>query len=516
MHLGMSKSKNSTSLYVLKSTYENGFHSTCIVEKLGTVAELKKKLNGEDPYEWAKNYIAELNRQEKEGKRIVTAKYSPVKRIEKDEQRTFNGGFLFLEKIYNALGMPAICKELKRKYNLDYDLNAVLCRMVYGKILYGEVRESIYDMTMRFIGNVSISRENILSTISVLSKEAGYIQKALYNNSRKLMGENTSALYYDSTICLHDADSAQQRSLIIPLDIYFDGNMIPIAYTINPEHIEHQAMTELEKEILSKYQNVSPVTLSDGGFTTGSGSLLSKWNAPSHHIVTLHYSQFDDALKQAVEDEQGWQTISQNESPIKEENITRGYLYKDIHLVENGMQRRFILTMSMRRMQMVRYERERLATYSHNYHSLQEAYKDNSFYADSVMAFLTDIEDASAEDILTLTELREDTHNGFRLKTSDFYGNHNLPSSDIINAHIITCFIALTVYASLLKKLGMFPHSRNIINQLRQMTFMKIPTEGYIPLYTRNDLTDYLHDAFNFRTDYQIISKKQMDRLLSK
>ena len=48
MHLGMSKSKNSTSLYVLKSTYKNGFHSTCIVEKLGTVAELTEKLNGED------------------------------------------------------------------------------------------------------------------------------------------------------------------------------------------------------------------------------------------------------------------------------------------------------------------------------------------------------------------------------------------------------------------------------------------------------------------------------------
>ena len=51
MHLGMSKSKNSTSLYVLKSTYENGFHSTKIVEKLGTVEELEQKLNGQDPVE---------------------------------------------------------------------------------------------------------------------------------------------------------------------------------------------------------------------------------------------------------------------------------------------------------------------------------------------------------------------------------------------------------------------------------------------------------------------------------
>ncbi len=96
MHLGMSKSKNSTSLYVLKSTYENGFHSTKIVEKLGTVEELEQKLNGQDPVEWAKRHIEDLNKLEKQDKHEVTAKYSPVKLIQKDEQRSFNGGYLFL------------------------------------------------------------------------------------------------------------------------------------------------------------------------------------------------------------------------------------------------------------------------------------------------------------------------------------------------------------------------------------------------------------------------------------
>lgn len=511
MHLGMSKSKNSTSLYVLKSTYKDGFHSTCIVEKLGTVADLKEKLNGEDPYEWAKNYIAELNRQEKEGKRIVTAKYSPVKQIEKGDQRTFNGGFLFLERIYTALGLPTLAKELKRRYKLNYDLNAVLCRMVCGKILYGEMRESFYDMAMRFIGDAGFKKEDIAATLSILSKEAGYIQRVLYENSRELTGDNTSRLYYDSTICLHDASSMQQRSLVIPLDIYFDGNMIPIAYTINPEHLENPSPAPLEETILKKYRDVSPVTLSDGGFTTGGGSLLSNWEAPSHHIVTLHYDQLDEDLKQAVADEEGWTPVHAEQ---EEDGVLAGYLYKEVRLKENGTNRRYILTMSMHRMQVVRYERERLAVYSHNYNTLQNS--DNSFYADSVMAYLTDMEDATAEEILTITELREDTHNGFRLRASDFYGTNNIPSMDIINAHFILCFTALVVHASLLKKLNMFSQSRNIIRQLQQMTFMKIPTEGYIPLYTRNDLTDLLHDSFGFRTDYQIISKKQMNHLLSK
>jgi hypothetical protein len=54
MRLSISKSKNSTSLYIIKSTYENGVRSSKVVEKLGTVKDLSKKLNGQDPIEWAK------------------------------------------------------------------------------------------------------------------------------------------------------------------------------------------------------------------------------------------------------------------------------------------------------------------------------------------------------------------------------------------------------------------------------------------------------------------------------
>lgn len=64
-----------------------------------------KKLNGQDPIEWSKKYIEELNVKEKEDKREVLVKYSPAEQINKDEQRYFNGGYLFLQKIYHELGL---------------------------------------------------------------------------------------------------------------------------------------------------------------------------------------------------------------------------------------------------------------------------------------------------------------------------------------------------------------------------------------------------------------------------
>ncbi len=50
MRLQIVKSKNAQSFYVVKSTYIKVKRSNKVVEKLGTLDELKLKLKNEDPY----------------------------------------------------------------------------------------------------------------------------------------------------------------------------------------------------------------------------------------------------------------------------------------------------------------------------------------------------------------------------------------------------------------------------------------------------------------------------------
>ena len=63
MRIKISRSKNSASFYVTKTVYINGKEKTQTVEKLGTFAELS--IIYDDPYEWAKQYVAELTEKEK-------------------------------------------------------------------------------------------------------------------------------------------------------------------------------------------------------------------------------------------------------------------------------------------------------------------------------------------------------------------------------------------------------------------------------------------------------------------
>src|SRR5690606_2686785 len=102
MRLQISKSKNAASLYVIKTVYSNGKEHTQIVEKLGPVSELSKKLDGQDPIEWAKKYVGEHNRKGKEENREIIVKHAPSRIIAKDEQRSFNRGYLVLQQIYHG------------------------------------------------------------------------------------------------------------------------------------------------------------------------------------------------------------------------------------------------------------------------------------------------------------------------------------------------------------------------------------------------------------------------------
>ena len=125
MRLKVSRSKNAASLYVTKTIYEGKKQRTITVEKLGTEKELREKLNGEDPYEWSRQYIAKLNQEEKEKNREIILKFKQSRLIPLNVQRSFNGGYLFLQQIYSSLGLDKICKSISDKYRFTYDLNSI-------------------------------------------------------------------------------------------------------------------------------------------------------------------------------------------------------------------------------------------------------------------------------------------------------------------------------------------------------------------------------------------------------
>ena len=55
-----------------------------------------------------------------------------------------------------------------------------------------------------------------------------------------------------------------------------------------------------------------------------------------------------------------------------------------------------------------------------------------------------------------------------------------------------------------------------ILGKLKAMNFADIQEQGYVPLYTRDKLTDALHKICGFETDFQFITKSHMRTIQKK
>ena len=207
MRLKISRSTNAASYYVTKTVYEGKHEKTITVEKLGTEEQIRVAHPGIEPEQWARQYIAELNRLEKEGREPdILAKISPRMQLSPNEQILFNGGYLFLQKIYHELGLHKICSEISKKYKFEYDLDNILSRLTYGRVLNPTSKLGTMEYAKKLIEQPKFELHQIYRALEVLAKENDFIQAELYKNSLKLSKRNDRILYYDCTNYFFEID----------------------------------------------------------------------------------------------------------------------------------------------------------------------------------------------------------------------------------------------------------------------------------------------------------------------
>lgn len=565
MRLQISESKNATSFYVVKSVYANGKRTNKIKEKLGTYEELKARLGNRDPYEWAIEYVAELNRHEKEGREpIVIAKYSPSKQINKDEKRSFNGGYLFLQKIYHQMGINKICKEISDKYKFEYNLDSILSRLLYGRILFPSSKLSTYEQSTGLIEQPDFELHHIYRALEVIAKESDFIQSSLYKNSLSVSKRNTGILYYDCTNYFFEIEQDEglkqygvskdhKPNPIVQMGLFMDGDGIPLAFCITEGNKSEQVtLTPLEEKILSDFRLSKFVVCTDAGLASKSNRKFNN-KANRAFITTQSIKKLKAHIKEWVLNPEGWhlagskQTFNLNKLNDAEDRDK--IFYKEQWINEDKLEQKLIVTYSIKYRdynKKIRYSQIERAIKAidsktpnikkHNQNDYKRFIKktahtddgeiaENEIYSlntdlidseaiyDGFYAVCTNLDEDSSE-IIKINKRRWEIEESFRILKSEFKARPvYLKRDDRITAHFTTCFIALIIYRLLEKKLNDRFTCDTIIQSLRNMDFKEIKGEGYEPLYTRTDFTDCLHESFGFHTDYEIVTLKQIKKI---
>lgn len=566
MRLKISRSKNAASLYVIESTYKNGIHSSRIVEKLGTEKELKEKLHGQDPYEWAREYIKELNREDKAKKRKVLVPYSQNKLISKGEQRTFNGGYLFLQKIYHELKLDKVCKNITARHRFSFDLDGILSRLLYARILFPASKLATLKLSHHFLQPPDFDLQHIYRALEVIAEESDFIQSQVYKNSRSIQKRNAGILYYDCTnyfFEIEQADGDKQYGYgkdhkpnpIVEMGLFIDSDGIPLAFDMYAGNTNEQVtLKPLEKKILRDFELSKVVVCTDAGLASADNRRFND-KQDRAFITTQSIKKLKKHLKTWALSPDGWRLPGKREFyDISNLDGTEGkdnVYYKERWISENGLEQKLIVTFSVkhrdyqRSIRISQIERAKKLL-SNNPAKLNKANQndfkrfikrmsvtedgevaDQAIYSldtsiiaaeevfDGFYAVCTNLEDDVAA-IISVNRRRWQIEECFRIMKSEFKARPvYLSRDDRIKAHFTTCFLALLLYRILEKKLDDKFTCSEIIQGLVDMNFFELKGEGYSPSYTRTDFTDSLHDAFGFRTDYEITASSEMKKFFN-
>ena len=570
MRVTTSKSKNAESFYISKGyVNDKGVSTSVIIRKLGTLKDLLPEHGPtrDDVMVWAKEQarIETLKyKREKEEKQIKLT-FHADRPLDYDKQVFYRGGYLFLQSIYYQLQINKICRKLKQKHKFKYDINAILSDMIYARILEPRSKRSSYKAASEFLEKPSYKLHDVYRALDVLGAECDLIQAELYKNSHFLGARNDKVLYYDCSnyyfeIEQEDGNKKYGKSKehrpnpIIQMGLFMDGDGIPLAFsTFAGNANEQTSLKPLEKKILGEFGCQKFIYCSDAGL--GSES-IREYNHMGEraYIVTQSIKKLKKEEKEWALDPQGFKKVS-DDTPVditKLNSNDKGLYYKDEPYTTKKLHQRLIITYSpkyaayQRTIRDKQVERAQKMLDSGNTkknrknpndparfiektavtpegeaadikYSLDENKITEETLYDGLYAVCTDLLDDNVADILKVSEGRWQIEECFRIMKTDFSARPvYLQDENRIQAHFLICFLALTIYRFLEKKMDLIYTCEELLETLKAINFAEIQEQGYIPLYKREAITDDLHEACGFRTDYQFITKSKMRTIQKK
>lgn len=571
MYVSITGNKGNQDVYI-KQSYrkDNGKTSSRIYKKLGKYNTLLEQFSGNEKelMDWAKKEAEKETLAYNQQKEKVSLSLSPLARIPLDEERVFNIGYLFLQKICSELRIDNICRNIRNHHKFSYDFHAILTDLIYARILAPSSKLSSYKYCHSLLEPPKYSLQDLYRALSILAEESDFIQEELYKNSNFIHPRNSKILYYDCTnyyfeieaedgIKKYGKSKEHRPNPIVTMGLFMDADGIPLAFDIFPGNQNEQlTLKPIEKKVIKDFNCSEFIFCSDAGLGGKSNRFLNSFGNRSY-VITYSLKKMKKEERELALLPTQFKVPGSNkliDLRTLDESDPKVYntiYYKEYPLVTGDMDETVIITYSPKykayqsKIRNAQIDRAKKMIQSSdktrkgkgsndparfiqrtsvtedgeiaqkNIYQLDEAkILEESMY-DGFYAVVTNLE-GDIREIININKQRWEIEENFRIMKSEFEARPVfVRREDRIKAHFLTCFISLLVYRLLEKKLGEEFTCSQILETLRNMNVTLLSKDsGYIPSYKRTKITDKLHSSFGFRTDYEFIRKSTMRTII--
>lgn len=571
MYVNITGSANNKDVYIYQSyRKENGQTSSRIYKKLGKYNQLLERFAGDKDalMSWAREQARIETELYHQSNAKITVDFSQTSRIAMHETRVFHTGYLFLQSLCTELRLDQICRSIKNSHQFKYDFGAILTDLIYARILSPSSKRSSYEYCQSLLEPPKYSLQDLYRSLSIMAEESDRIQSELYCNSNFIHPRNKKILYYDCTNYYFEIEEEagmkrygkgkdHKPNPIVGMGLFMDADGIPISFDIFPGNQNEQTtLKPLETKIMQDFAGSQFIFCSDAGLGSASNRRFNSFSnrayVITHSLKKMKAEDREIAMRPTQFRKIGSnQFIDLRSLDESNEEVYHSVYYKEIPVITGKMDETLIVTYSpkykayQRRIRARQIERakqilsssdrkrkgtnqndpmrfvKKMAVTSDGevvekaiYDLDIEKIRNEEMY-DGFYAVITNL-DGNIADLLKINQRRWEIEENFRIMKTEFEARPvYVRRDDRIKAHFLTCYISLLVYRFLEKKLGDGYTTQQIIRTLRSMQMTLISNAGgYVPSYQRTELTDALHNAFDFKTDYEFITKSSMRSII--
>lgn len=575
MNLKQSRRKDGRVYLTIEKAYrdEAGKPRAKTIKSLGYLDVLEKEFD--DPIAHFRELARKMTEEEQEAGRL-TLSIDMTEKLNPNTDSRKNFGYAAILKIFHELGMDRFFRNKARHKKFEYNTNSIMLLLVISRLLSPGSKKKAFEEKGRYFERFDFSLADVYRSLSHFSEIATECQKYLNDQVKEKYGRNTKTVYYDVTNFYFEIDKEDdlrtfgmskegRRDPIVQMGLAMDADGIPLHYDIFPGNtVDKQTFRPIIGEVRKNYGTGKIIVVADMGIITGDNIfyLLGKEKGRNFNGYVFSFSVRGGTkeFKEYVLSDEGYQDASGN--PASEDcdfKVKSRVIARDINVtMQDGKKKKKtvyekqVVFWGKKYDIKAKNERERVLMKAYDLAGNPQKYTKATSYGaakyvqnvkfdphtgevlqgkdhpsidlakiaeeemyDGYYAIVTSELDMSDAEIIDTYRGLWQIEETFRitkgvLETRPIY----VSLQDHINAHFLTCFIALTILRIIQKKTGNIYSAQQIVECLDKISCSHEHKNVYLFDY-RSELSDAIGAALGIDFTYKRLRLGEVKKYLA-
>jgi len=254
---------------------------------------------------------------QKSGRIYLSIVFSPDEKLDNTLTYRKNFGYSILSRIYHDLAIHNFLINRQRSTKMEFSSNNIMKLLVFSRLLNPASKRKTFDDRNRYFENANYSLDDVYRCLTFFNKHSSALQLWINDRIKQLYGRDSSLVYYDVTNYYFEIDytdelrkkgvSKEHRpNPIVQMGLFMDAAGIPITFQLFPGNTSDCLTLRPNLSRIQRQYNLGKViVVADKGMTTGD-NIYYTLSAKNGYVFSMSIRGADKELKDYVLKEEGY------------------------------------------------------------------------------------------------------------------------------------------------------------------------------------------------------------------